>query len=195
MRNYREYKRIYESYYGAIPKDEDGRSYEIHHIDGNHSNNDPLNLVALSIREHYDVHYNQGDWWACLRIGEKMKVSPELISELASKAQKERVINGTHHLLGGKIQSEYQKKLVAEKSHPWLSGTLQRESQKIRVETKKHQWTDPEWQSYYSKVNNKKRIDDGTHNALKILTCPHCGKIGKGFVMYRYHFDKCRKAQ
>ena len=24
------------------------------------------------------------------------------------------------------------------------------------------------------------------------LTCPHCGKEGKGGQMYRWHFDKCR---
>lgn len=27
----------------------------------------------------------------------------------------------------------------------------------------------------------------------KELTCPHCNKIGKGNIMYRYHFNKCNK--
>lgn len=36
--NNRTYRRIYEQHYGPIPKDEQGRSYEIHHIDGNHNN-------------------------------------------------------------------------------------------------------------------------------------------------------------
>lgn len=32
--------------------------------------------------------------------------------------------------------------------------------------------------------------------ALKrsILTCPHCGSSGKGGIMYRWHFDNCRRA-
>ena len=38
------YRKIYEQHYGPIPKDTDGRSYEIHHIDGNHNNNDINNL-------------------------------------------------------------------------------------------------------------------------------------------------------
>jgi hypothetical protein len=29
------YRKIWENYYGLIPIDEKGRSYEIHHIDGN----------------------------------------------------------------------------------------------------------------------------------------------------------------
>jgi len=52
------YRKIYEQYYGPIPRDEQGRSYEIHHIDGNHSNNDPTNLKCVSIQEHYDIHYS-----------------------------------------------------------------------------------------------------------------------------------------
>jgi hypothetical protein len=33
------YRKIYEQNYGHIPKDSAGRTYEIHHIDGNHKNN------------------------------------------------------------------------------------------------------------------------------------------------------------
>ena len=43
------YRKIYENHYGTIPKDENGRSYEIHHIDVNHSNNDLHNLKLVSI--------------------------------------------------------------------------------------------------------------------------------------------------
>ena len=64
----RSYRKIYKQYYGEIPVDADGRSFEIHHIDGDHSNNNPLNLKAVSIQEHYDIHYSQGDWYACLLI-------------------------------------------------------------------------------------------------------------------------------
>ena len=60
------YRKIYENHYGPIPKEENGRSYEIHHLDGNHHNNDPKNLKAVRIQEHYDIHYSQGDWSACL---------------------------------------------------------------------------------------------------------------------------------
>ena len=41
------YRKIWESYYGPIPKDENGISYEIHHIDGNRDNNDINNLKLV----------------------------------------------------------------------------------------------------------------------------------------------------
>jgi hypothetical protein len=55
------YRKIYEQNFGPIPKEPNGRTYEIHHIDGNHNNNDPTNLSAMTIQEHYDIHYSQGD--------------------------------------------------------------------------------------------------------------------------------------
>ena len=58
------YRKIYESHFGPIPKEKNGRSYDIHHIDGNHSNNSPENLRAVTIQEHYNIHYEQEDWYA-----------------------------------------------------------------------------------------------------------------------------------
>ena len=46
MGNYT-YKKIYEQTYGKLPVDEFGRTYEIHHIDGNHYNNEESNLQLL----------------------------------------------------------------------------------------------------------------------------------------------------
>jgi N-acetylglutamate synthase/N-acetylornithine aminotransferase len=60
------YRKIYENHHGPILKDEEGRTYEIHHIDGDHSNNDPVNLTALTLQEHYNIHYSQGDYYACV---------------------------------------------------------------------------------------------------------------------------------
>lgn len=46
------------------------------------------------------------------------------------------------------------------------------------------------------KDNNKeaieKSIKNGNHVQLQDISCPHCNKIGKGVVMYRYHFDNCK---
>lgn len=94
------YRKIYESYYGKIPRDKNDRTYEIHHIDGNHKNNNILNLKCVSIQEHYDTHYSQGDWGACFRISQRMNLDPTLKSELASKQQLKKVADGTHRLLG-----------------------------------------------------------------------------------------------
>lgn len=76
------YRKIWEKHYGPIPKDDQGRSYEIHHIDKNRKNNSIENLQCVSIKEHYDIHYNQGDFWACVMIGKRMLLTPEEISNI-----------------------------------------------------------------------------------------------------------------
>ena len=80
------HRKLWESVYGQIPKDAEGRSYEIHHIDGNHKNNDITNLLCVSIKEHYAIHKAQGDIKACLIMSKRMRLSPEEKSRLAKIA-------------------------------------------------------------------------------------------------------------
>lgn len=80
------YRRIYERECGPIPKDEHGRSYHIHHIDGDRNNNNPDNLLAISLQEHYDIHYRQKDWTACHRLSILLDMDPSVTSELIRKA-------------------------------------------------------------------------------------------------------------
>lgn len=53
------YRKLWESTYGDIPKDDKGRSYEIHHKDGNRNNNELSNLMCVSLDEHYEIHSRQ----------------------------------------------------------------------------------------------------------------------------------------
>jgi hypothetical protein len=204
------YRKIYENHYGPIPKDETGRRYEIHHIDGNRKNNDPTNLAALTIQQHYDVHYQQKDWGACLRIAEKMRLSPEKITELARQnanslveqgihpflggsiqraSNAKRVNDGTHNFLGGNISRETQAKRIRAGTHHFLDSEFQRQNQKKRVEAGTHPFTDKEAQ----KRRAQKAIKDGTHPTQLIWACPHCGKIGRNKGLYsRWHGDNCR---
>ena len=50
---YSDYRRIWIDANGPIPIDSDGRSYEIHHINGDHSDNHLENLVCLKIKNHF----------------------------------------------------------------------------------------------------------------------------------------------
>lgn len=59
---------------------------EIHHIDGNRDNNTPENLQAVTIEEHYNIHYNQGDFQAASFIAERMKLPLDEYLELKRKA-------------------------------------------------------------------------------------------------------------
>jgi hypothetical protein len=56
--------------------------------------------VAVTIQEHYDIHFSQGDYGACTLMGKKMNLSPQEISTLASINNELRIKNGTHNLLG-----------------------------------------------------------------------------------------------
>ena len=100
------YRKIYEEHHGPIPRDEEGRTYDIHHIDGNWANNDINNLEAHPIRKHYDIHYEQGDYNACIRIASRMKMSPKEISEIASKSLSKRNIQ---YAKEGKHPSQTEK--------------------------------------------------------------------------------------
>lgn len=145
------HRKVWEEHYGPIPKEPNGRSYEIHHIKG--KSNDISNLKLVTIREHYDIHYAQGDWAACLLIAQRMEISPQEKSALCSKhihelhakqghpfldgkmskeVQRLRVENGTHHLLGGKIQRNTQNRLLTSgKQNFKQDGFIS--SSKIRV--------------------------------------------------------------
>lgn len=82
MRTTKIHRRIYEDHYNIrLPQD-----IEIHHIDGNHNNNSIENLKAVTIQEHFDIHYAQGDYAAAFRISQRMSVSPVEKSRLASLA-------------------------------------------------------------------------------------------------------------
>lgn len=135
------HRKIYEQYFGDIPIDEFGRTYEIHHIDGDHSNNSPENLKAVTIQEHYSIHENNGDYYACYLISLRMKKSPEELSRLATLHNEKMVNDGTHPFLGGEMQKRTQNERVNNGSHHLLSGEIQRDI-------------------------TKKRMDDGTHNFL-----------------------------
>ena len=114
------YRRIYEQHNGPIPKEENGRTYEVHHIDGNHSNNEYSNLVAVTLQEHYDIHYQQEDFIACRLIAGKLGFSPEEMTTLKSKAERKKVTEGRHHLLKRKDGSSISSDLVKSGKHHLL---------------------------------------------------------------------------
>lgn len=112
-----DYRKIYENHYGPIPKDHAGRTYDIHHKDGDRLNNSPDNLVALTIQEHYNIHYSQKNWMACWKIGVKMRMSPKELSELSRLQQLERVSNGSHNFMRRKDGTSIASDRVRDNKH------------------------------------------------------------------------------
>lgn len=130
----KKYRQIYKNHYGSIPIDSDGRSYDIHHKDGNHANNDPSNLIAVPISEHYEIHRANLDWYACYMIALRMNVSPEKLTELAKLSAIQRVERGTHNMIGPDLQNSR----VAAGTHPFLGGEIQRIYQREKVKQGHH---------------------------------------------------------
>lgn len=163
------YRKLWEQYNNCkIPKDNTGRTYDIHHIDGNRNNNTKENLYACSIEEHYAIHYKQGDWGACKKIAIKMQMSVEVISELASKTQLKKVKEGTHHFLGGELQKKNSIKRVSDGTHNFLGRSEEiRKWNLKRAADGTHPWKNKNRAS----ERNKKLIADGKHYLLNSVTC------------------------
>ena len=197
------YRKIYEHHHGAIPKDNDGRTYEIHHIDGNDRNNDPSNLKAVSIMEHYNIHYSQGDYAACLAISGRLQTTPEEKSSLATQAARKRIEEGTFHFnsvnakkwsqeqaergtryWGSKKQAERLRsvhtQLVEQGLHP-LQG-LNNPVHK-RIADGLHHWL--------GSSSNLQRVQQGNHASQIKKTCPHCGTVMDSINYAKHHGDNC----
>ena len=121
----KDYRKIWQKHYGDIPVDENGKKYDIHHIDGNRSNNAIENLIAVSIKEHYDIHKNQGNWQACHVIMKRLNLTIEEqleINKKISEIKKDRKMSEEHKrkisetLTGRKNEpcSEERKRKISE---------------------------------------------------------------------------------
>ena len=187
------YRSIYIKHHGAIPLDENGRTYEIHHIDGDHTNNDIKNLIALSMQDHYDLHYAQGDYGACVLMAFKMNMTDEEISELISASHQKRISEGTHptqqkwtcewcNKSGINMLNYHNSHDKRCKKNPNISD----EDVRKRKNTSAKQ----------SKSASRAQLDsvrNGTHNTQEKWHCIHCNLNGKGAGNYRYHGENCLK--
>lgn len=66
------YRKVFERYHQCclLP------GVDIHHLDGNHNNNHPENLQAVTLQEHYNIHKSQNDHYACFMIASRMNIKP-----------------------------------------------------------------------------------------------------------------------
>jgi len=163
------YRKIYENHIGPIPREPDGRTYDIHHIDGDRSNNTPENLVALTIQEHYDLHKKQSDWYACWKLAGKMKNTPQEASHMARLAALEQIKNGKNKFAGeaGSLLSrEVQRRQIEAGTHCLLSGDIQR-------------------------AYHKTALADGSHHSQVAWTCMNCGLSGKSKSNHTRHKKIC----
>jgi hypothetical protein len=136
MRNKTNYRKIYETHFGIIPKDSLGRSYDIHHIDGNHNNNNPNNLKAVSLEEHYEIHKSQNDSAACQAISLRFDITPQERSKISRDTQLKLVKENRHHFSG----NDFVKQQIADGKNALVGGKVQTKTNKDRVANGKHQF-------------------------------------------------------
>jgi hypothetical protein len=92
----KKYVKIWQDYHGKKLSND----MEIHHIDGDHNNNQPENLLAVTIEEHLEIHHKQKDYGAVQAILMRMQRTDEqreLIKECASKHQQLLWEKGEHN--------------------------------------------------------------------------------------------------
>lgn len=144
------YRRIWEKINGPTPIDEQGRKYEIHHLDGNRNNNDLSNLACISIKEHYEIHYKQGDYGAAFRIAQRMGIDPKIKSQLASMANKQRIDKGEHPFLDKQVRKKAANK-VAKRVKKGIQGLQNKEVMNKAIKAKKEKYTKDDFSSFAKK--------------------------------------------
>lgn len=186
----------------------------VHHIDGNHSNNNPKNLIAITAKEHYNTHLQQGDYAACILLAAAADVEPAELAEIQHKhgiSCRDRKIGfhsdsfdrkthldniwknnrpGRKPVTNGndtiKLKTDEDVDSFLSKNPTWRRGIP--DSMKAGLKLSRKRITSEE-----SKAISQERLSKGTHNFLIESVCPVCGKKGKGPMMKRWHFENCKE--
>jgi len=180
-----DYRKLWKDFYGTIPTDSKGRIYEIHHLDGNRNNNDIKNLIAVSIEEHFNIHFKQGDYEAAILIADRLGLTEEELSQLRLKGVSKPLLKCPHcDKVGGRpqmIQWHFDNCPVLGK--PKLTR-LKYTCHKCNKEVGGKGNLIQHEKSCNGSIKPVKRN--------KSLVCPHCNFKGKAHSnMERWHFDNC----
>jgi hypothetical protein len=211
------YRRIWVSYHGKIPKDSNNRSFDIHHLDGNSDNNSIDNLIAVSMDEHYYLHRHNGEYGAAAMIARRMKVKPDDLSETVKLQMKELVESGKHNFsVKGyvSVRDKDGNTMRVSKDDPrYLSCELvgvntgfivARDSTGNYIRVAKNDSRLLSNELVPTNKDRKQKIvhTNRGHNKNKSWTqqnkeshdktCKYCDFVGRASHVSRYHNEKCR---
>jgi hypothetical protein len=104
----KDYRKIYQDFYqvSLLP------GIDIHHIDGDHNNNHPLNLQAVTLQEHYDIHKKQGNHYACYMISLRMDIKPNDWTEMARLNGRKSAIKNMKNGIGLTVWAKQNPELA-----------------------------------------------------------------------------------
>ena len=193
------YRKIYETHYGSIPKDDLNRPYHIHHINGDRTDNRPENLKCVSVEEHYNIHLTQGDYAAALRLAKMLDKTVEELSKISSENQLKKVNEGTHVFLNSELQSELGKRSFKKQkeagTHLFLKDGYQKELAIKRVKNGTNPFLKRKDDSSTSSDNVKNGkspwAKNNNPNYFNIC-CLKCKKEVSIPIYYRNHLTTCR---
>ena len=160
------YRKLWEDIHGKIPKDENGRTYDIHHIDGNRKNNSIDNLICLSIEDHYKIHLKQF---------EDTKSEKEFRSLVFLS---KRIGRDVHKLTGWTVSQETREKiknsLQGKKRHPDVI-------EKMKIKLTGYKWSEEQKKSRVDGLKNFYKNNDRESRSewRKNISESHKGKILK----------------
>jgi len=152
------YREIWEKVHGKIPIDEFGRTYDIHHIDGNRSNNNIENLICVSIEDHYKLHLSQSKDGNIKDLASVRLLSYRLnkkVCNLQGWTPSEETKEKIRKKLTGKKRPDYVIKKVSDslKNYKWSEEQIKKRADGIK---KFYDGASEEW-----KNNRNKKISKG----------------------------------
>lgn len=174
------YRRLWINAYGPIPVDEQGRSFEIHHLDGNRQNNVLENLQCLSIKDHYKLHYDKKEYFAANLIAKRMGKSLKGISDWNISDDTRIKMSDSKKGDKNPMKNPANAKKVADA----LKGrTKSKEAEQKRLETARKNGSLARTEETKLKMRKPKAK----------IECPHCNFIGGVSIMKRWHFENCKQ--
>lgn len=169
------------------------KGWHIHHVDGNHENNDPLNLICVSPYVHWCIHFLQGHPFAAAQGF--ITVASEKRAAAGSKgmrvANKNMFSAGTHPSQRGTsgfwtmdVQKRRESGLKGAQSpsNPFVSGAAGRASKESPNAAYKHGRAG-------FQVTCGRNADRGRRSSQQKYRCARCDRVGRGSSM-KYHADK-----
>jgi hypothetical protein len=152
------YRDIWEKAYGPIPKDERGISFDIHHIDGDPTNNALENLKAVSVADHYDIHYKQEDWHQASLIAKRLFISLDewkALRSKAAKAQWEKLSEEEKSSIANKaMETKYKRGFTRENFADNMAKGRAAMSHEARSENSRKGWATRKQRELESKSGN-----------------------------------------
>lgn len=219
MTNKSKYSNLYQKIVENARTKEYNCYTEIHHIIPRciGGTDDPDNLVRVSYREHYILHYLLTKMYdsdslvyafCAMNHMNVNKYSNSRLYESAKKIwienikMKPRSIECKNKISNSwtEERKESHRKKVSGENH-WTSREPKEKVEKITeimrdniTDEHRRKQGDSLRERYRNDPDLRKKVGDASRGKKKeVVLCPHCGKAGGKPAMVRYHFENCKE--